>query len=84
MEEKRYAHKIQMENFSIEIIYHLNMYCVAIVKKTNKGTIMRIVRQYKTLRGAENYLLKDYPYAKRNTSEIEYATEKEIKERNKN
>ena len=79
MEDKRYAYKIQMENFSIEIIYHLNRYCVAIVSETSKGTIMKIERQYKTLRGAENYLLKDYSYAKRNAPEIKYATEKEIK-----
>lgn len=79
--EKKYAYKIEMENFSIEIIYHLGRYCVAVVSETNIGTVMKIERQYKTLRGAENYLLKDYSYSKRNAPEIKYATEKEIKER---
>lgn len=73
--EKQYAYHIG-ETY---IVYHLGRYCIAHIYKSGKGIAVQFVRQYKTLRGAENYMLKDYSYSKRNAPEIEYATEAYIK-----
>ena len=65
-EERKYAYKIQNtpESF-IGIMYHLGSYYVAAFVKGEKGVIARTLRKYKTLRGAEMFLLKDYPKTKR-------------------
>lgn len=77
--EKQYAYMINYPEGKMCIVYHLGKYYVAFIAKSSKGVIMRFIRQYKTLRGAENYLLKDYSYSGRNAPEIEYATEAYIK-----
>lgn len=80
-EERKYAYKIQNtpESF-MGIMYHLGSYYVAAFVKGEKGVIARTLRKYKTLRGAEMFLLKDYPKTKRDAPEISYGTEKFINE----
>ena len=76
MLERKYAYNIG----NIYIVYHLGKYCIAHIHKSERGAMVEFVRQYKTLRGAETYLLRDYPHADRNAPEIKYATDTYIRQ----
>lgn len=81
MEEKKYAYMVNYgEDRNIGIMYHLGKFLVVrFVKKDNGNMMTYTLRQYKTLRGAENYLLKDFSYADRLAPNIKYETEAFIK-----
>ena len=79
-EERKYAYMIKKDGFEIGIMYQLGRYCVASFYHKSDGMMAHIIRQYKTLSGAERFLLKDYSYGNRLGPEIYYATEKFIKE----
>lgn len=80
MEERKYAYMIKHGNTEIGIMYQLGRYCVASFYHKENGMLAHIIRQYKTLSGAERFLLKDYSYAQRIAPQIYYGTEKFIKE----
>ena len=79
-QERHYAYMIEHNGIKTGIMYHLGRYCIANFF-FKEGKLMSVIqRQYKTLSGAERYLLKDYSYARRTAPNIFYATEQFIKD----
>lgn len=79
MGERKYAYMIKFgDNHDIGIMYHLGLYCVARFIKKGTGIMTIILRQYKTISGAERFLLRDYSYGNRNAPELLYGTKKFI------
>lgn len=80
MEERKYAYMIKrFSNDWYGIMYHLGKYNVGWFRVRDNGMIFSTDRSYKTLSGAENRLLKDYSYSKRNAPEVLYGTADFIK-----
>ena len=80
MSNRQYAYMIKYgENLTTCIMYHLGRYCVGNVSKKEDKTITQILKQYKTLSGAERFLVKDFPHAERGAPNIFYADEAFIK-----
>lgn len=77
-EEKKYAYMVG----DIGIMYSFGAYYVAKFCKSKTGNkfMAYTLKRYKTLKGAENYLLRDYSHAERTAPEIKYGTEAFIKE----
>lgn len=75
--EREYAY---MVGDKMGIMYHLGKYCVVSVLRKDNGMMAYTHRQFKTISGAERFLLKDYSYAGRNAPEIKYGTKKFIEE----
>lgn len=85
-EEKQYAYMVKRnEEEAIGIMYSFGAYYIAIIKQSLKNTgpgtglVAYTLKRYKTLRGAENYLLKDIPRSERTSPAILYGTEAFIK-----
>ena len=77
--DKQYAYMIEHEGHTVCIMYHLGKYCVAKLYKRNDKVLTDILRQYKTLSGAEKYLLKDIPRLMRTAPNIKYGNANYIK-----
>ena len=80
MEQRKYAYMVEQNGKKIGIMYHLGKYCVAVFAEKDTGMMAYTLRQYKTLSGAERFLLRDYSYAKKNAPHISYNTAEFIKE----
>ena len=78
--ERKYAYMIEKGDSKIGIMYHLGRYCVAQFYFKEDKLMTVIQRQFKTVSGAERYLLKDFSYAGRIAPNVFYATDKFIRE----
>ena len=77
--DNQYAYMVEYNGITVCIMYHLGRYCVAKMCKKNDKVLTDILRQYKTLGGAERYLLKDIPRPMRTAPNIKYGTMAYIK-----
>ena len=78
MEERKYAYRKRQGVWSFCIVYKLGAYYVAqVVNHGEKGVMMTFLRKYKTISGAERYLLNKC--GDDTTLGTDYATEKFIR-----
>lgn len=83
MEEKQHLYmKRYRKDYAVIIQYHWGKYHVSRLSKTDRGLATIVIRQYKTLNGAERYLLHhaETGIDSMLTPELFYGTEQFIKE----
>jgi hypothetical protein len=81
MEERKYAYMIKFGEYGqIGIMYHLGRYCVARFMRRGNSIMTYTIRQFKTVSGAERFLLRDYSSMNKNAPELLYGTKKFIDE----
>ena len=76
MKDRKYAYLKRIGNDTFCIMFSLGAYYVSRLAKSERGTIAYTMRKYKTLSGAERYLLHNLTG---DIKEILYETEAYIK-----